>query len=79
MNAVLPFRPGHPTAVVSIPGANWRVDLFAARTSAPVEVLEFAVAGSAALCASALRRDGWRVIFGDGACGIREQVMEGAR
>lgn len=79
MAAVLPFRPGRPTAVVSLPGANWRVDLFAARAAAPVETLEFAVAASVAFFASTLRRDGWRVIFGNGARGIREQVMEGAR
>ncbi len=77
MTAVLPFRTRHPVAVVSIPGANWSVQLFGARACEPVETLEFAVAASVAFCASSLRRDGWRVIYRDGARGIREQV-EGA-
>ena len=79
MSIVIPFRLPEPLAIVSINGANWQITMFRHDDSAPLGVLEFAIADHLVPYLVDMHIECWRLVFGDGASGIRDQVGEAVR
>lgn len=75
MGQVLKFRPHGATLVVSYDQGNWRVDLFDEECS-PIGTRHLACVPHLYDYISAMRDDGWRLLFGDGARGMRVEIVE---
>ncbi|WP_129222187.1 hypothetical protein [Lichenibacterium ramalinae] len=75
MGAVLKFRPHGATLVVSYDHGNWRRDLFDEECSL-IGTRHLACVPHLYDYISAMRDDGWRLLFGDGTGGMRAEIVE---
>ena len=75
MGAVLKFQPHGAALVISYDLGNWRVDLFDEDCS-PIGTRHLACVPHLYDYISSMRDDGWRLLFGDGAGGLRAEIVE---
>ncbi len=74
--SVVPFRLSEPLAIVSLDGANWRVDLFGYGDCAPLGATMFATIEQAGDHVADLYIEGTRLLFKDWTSGIRDRMSE---
>ena len=76
MSVVVPFRLPEPLAIVSLDGANWRVDTFGHGDCASLGVTMFATINKAGDHVADLYVEGTRLLFKDWTAGIRDRMNE---
>ncbi len=76
MSNVVPFRLPEPLAIISLDGANWRVDLFRYGDCAPLGAATFATINKAGDHVADLYIEGTRLLFKDWTAGIRDRMSE---
>ncbi len=76
MSTVIPFRLPGPLAIVSLDGANWRVDVFDHDDCVPRGATMFATIAQAGDHVADLYIEGARLLFKDWTAGIRDRMNE---